>query len=87
MKNEIVIIKWKAGLHARPASEIVKIANKFTSKITIYKGDIQVDGKSVISIMTLGAPYLTSLTISAEGEDEEIALKEIRKIFEIEDVG
>lgn len=82
MVEEVVIVKWRAGLHARPASELVKIANKFKSKIRIKKGESEIDGKSVIGIMTLGASYKTNLTIVVEGEDEEDAISAIMHLFE-----
>lgn len=77
-----VIVKWRAGLHARPASELVKIANKFKSKIKIRKSNTEIDGKSVIGIMTLGAAYKTNLTIIIDGDDEEEALTAILNLFE-----
>lgn len=81
MKKEIVVVKWRAGLHARPASILVKTANKFRSKILVKKDSIEVDGKSVIGMMTLGAGYQTSLTVSVEGDDEDSALSAIVAIF------
>ena len=82
MVEHVVVVKWRAGLHARPASDLVKLANKFKSKITIKKSDMIIDGKSVIGIMTLGASYKSSLTLVIEGEDEEDALKAIIDLFE-----
>ncbi|OHD12139.1 MAG: hypothetical protein A2086_10895 [Spirochaetes bacterium GWD1_27_9] len=82
MREHSVIVKWRAGLHARPASDIVKVANKFKSKITIKKGDIEVDGKSIFGIMMLGATYKTSLSIIIEGTDEEDAGFALVNVFE-----
>lgn len=82
MQEREVIVKWRAGLHARPAGDIVKVANKFKSKITIKKGDVEVDGKSIFGIMMLGATYKTSLFIIIDGHDEIEALESILKLFE-----
>ncbi|MCG8569391.1 MAG: HPr family phosphocarrier protein [Spirochaetes bacterium] len=81
VKHEVVV-KWRAGLHARPASELVKLANRFQSRITIKKSDMEIDGKSVIGIMTLGAAYKTQLTIIIDGNDENEALSAIIELFD-----
>ncbi|MBP7553936.1 MAG: HPr family phosphocarrier protein [Spirochaetes bacterium] len=84
MKNEKVTVGWRAGLHGRPASLIVNMANKFKSKISIKKGDMEVDAKSILGIMMLGAIYKTELIIIAEGDDEHNAVLSIVEIFENE---
>lgn len=84
MKNEKVTVGWRAGLHGRPASLIVNMANKFKSKISIKKGDMEVDAKSILGIMMLGAIYKTELIIIAEGDDEHNAILSIVEIFENE---
>lgn len=85
MKKEGITVKWRAGLHARPASDIVKTANKFNSKITIQKENVEVDGKSVIGMMTLGAAYKTNLIVIVDGDDEDIALQAILDLFNNEE--
>lgn len=82
MVESIVIVKWRAGLHARPASDLVKLANRFKSRIAVRKSDMEIDGKSVIGIMTLGAPYKSKLTIIVDGDDEKEAISAIRNLFE-----
>jgi phosphocarrier protein HPr len=82
MKQYTVTVKWRAGLHARPAGDIVKVANKFKSKITIKKENIEVDGKSIFGIMMLGATYKTNLIIITEGDDEDAAVSAITELFE-----
>ena len=82
MKQYTVTVKWRAGLHARPAGDIVKTANKFKSKIIIKKDSIEVDGKSIFGIMMLGATYKTNLVLIIEGSDEEEAVKAIADLFE-----
>lgn len=84
MKKKEVVINWRAGLHSRPASELVKIANKFKSKISIRHGDLEADAKSILSIITLGVGYKTTLLILVEGDDEDDALETIASLFEKE---
>jgi len=43
------------GLHARPATQFTQLANRFEAEIEVFKGDMAVDGKSVVSMLTLGA--------------------------------
>ena len=82
MVKQDVVIKNRAGLHARPASMIVQTAAKFSSNIYIHKDDIQVNAKSIMNLLTLGGAYKTELLISVEGEDEQDALDAIVALFE-----
>jgi len=81
MKEHTVVVKWRAGLHARRAVDLVKISNKYQSGIIIKKDDIDADAKSIINIMTLEASYKSVLTIIADGPDEEEAIKSIIEYF------
>ncbi len=68
-------IKNTNGLHARPATRFAEIANKFNSEIFVKtKNKEEVNGKSIIDLLTLGAKRGTELLITADGEDKEIAL-------------
>jgi phosphocarrier protein HPr len=82
MVKQDVIIKNRAGLHARPASMIVQTASKYSSNIYIHKDDIQVNAKSIMNLLTLGGAYKTELLISVEGDDERAALDAIVALFE-----
>ncbi len=62
------------GMHARPAAEFVKVANRFRSKIAVRKDELTVDGKSIMGVMMLAAECGASLTITADGADAEQAL-------------
>ena len=62
------------GLHARPAAEFVKIANRFASQIAVRKDDLEVNGKSIMGMMMLAAERGSELYIRAEGDDAEAAL-------------
>ena len=70
----------KTGLHARPAALFVQEANKFKSKITVRKGEKEVNAKSILGVLTLGASRGTRVTVNAEGEDEQEALEALKML-------
>ena len=74
MPERTVQIVNRNGLHARPAAEIVKLASKFQSEITIVKDDLDVNGKSIMGVMMLAAEHGSSITLRAEGPDAAQAL-------------
>lgn len=82
MVEKEVTIKNRAGIHARPAALIVETANKFDSKIFFQSDNDQINGKSIMGIITLGASYNTKLKIIAEGEDEQEAVETLVALFE-----
>jgi phosphocarrier protein HPr len=75
MPERTVQIPNQNGLHARPAAEIVKLAAKFQSEITVIKDDLDVNGKSIMGVMMLAAEHGSSITFRAEGPDAEQALE------------
>ena len=81
MQERKVIVKWRAGLHARRAVDLVNLSNKFKSKIIIKKGDIEADAKSILNLMTLEASYKTALSVIIQGRDEKEAIKAIVNLF------
>jgi phosphocarrier protein HPr len=74
MPERTVQIANRNGLHARPAAEIVKLAAKFQSDITIVKDDLDVNGKSIMGVMMLAAEHGSSIVLRAEGPDADHAL-------------
>ena len=72
----------KLGLHARPAAMLVQKASKFKSEIKLQKEDIEINAKSILSVMMLAAEVGSFVTIKAEGEDEEEAVEAIAGLFE-----
>lgn len=82
MVTKTVVIANRAGIHARPAAMIVKVANKFNSEITLSKDDDEVNAKSIMGIITLAATYKTELILKASGNDEEEAAEALCKVFE-----
>ena len=76
LEREVEIVN-KYGLHARPAMQLVELANAFSSKIEITNTALTVDAKSIMSVMRLGAAKGTVLRIVADGADAEEALEAI----------
>jgi phosphocarrier protein len=72
----------KLGLHARPAAMLVTTAGKFKSEISLKKGDVEANAKSILSVMMLAAEVGSFVTIKAQGEDEEEAAQAIAQLFE-----
>ena len=74
-------IKNSQGLHARPASAFVKIANKFESEVVVKKGSESVNGKSIMGLMTLAANQGSTLEIEVSGPDAVEAMNELEQFF------
>jgi phosphocarrier protein HPr len=71
----------RLGLHARPAAEIVKTAAQFKSEITIIRDDLEVNGKSIMGVMMLAAEYGATITLRADGPDEEKAVDALAELI------
>ncbi|MCI7807190.1 MAG: HPr family phosphocarrier protein [Spirochaetales bacterium] len=74
-------VENRAGIHTRPAGQIVKTASRFRSDIFFIKDDMRVNGKSIMGIITLGATYRTKLTCECTGEDEKDLFDAVKKLF------
>ena len=81
MIEKRIIIKNKLGLHARAASKFVNLANRFKSKVKIIKNNDEIDGKSILGILTLAATQGTEIILRVEGEDEEKAIKALKNLI------
>ena len=79
--EKAIVIKNKQGLHARPAALFVQIANKFNCDIVVSKGKQKVNGKSIMGIMMLEAGSGAKVTLAANGEDAEQAMKELESLL------
>lgn len=80
-----LIVKNKQGLHARPAALFVQVANKFDSRITLRREDEEVNGKSIMGILMLGAEKGSLITIEVDGQDAQLAIAELEKIVNSEE--
>ena len=82
MKEELLTLKNRLGLHARAAAKFVHAAATFESKITITKDGDEVDGKSILGLLLLAAGKGTPLLVRAEGPDEDRALTALRDLVD-----
>jgi phosphocarrier protein HPr len=80
MLERSVQIVNKNGLHARPAAEIVKLAAKYKSEITVCRDDLEVNGKSIMGVMMLAAEYGSTLVFKADGPDAQLALDALAQL-------
>jgi phosphotransferase system HPr (HPr) family protein len=67
-------------LHARPAANFVRAAMGFSSRLWVAAGDREVDAKSLLSILALGAKRGTRLRLRAEGDDAEAAVEALESV-------
>jgi phosphocarrier protein HPr len=74
-------IQNELGLHARPAALFVQIANKYESDIVVKKGRQEVNGKSIMGLLTLAAEKGTALHIKVNGPDAKEAIQELEKVI------
>lgn len=81
VKKKVEIVN-EAGLHARPAASLVKLASKFESEFYIHMYGYRVNGKSILGVMTLAAEQGAELELELEGPDEEEAAEAITKLIE-----
>ena len=76
-----VTIVNKYGLHARPAAEFVKLANRFSSEVWVRKDEIEVSGKSIMGVMMLAAECGSVVSIRASGEDSGEAIQALSDLI------
>jgi phosphocarrier protein HPr len=79
--SEVQIVN-KYGLHARPAAELVKLANRFRSDVWIRKEDTEVSGKSIMGVMMLAAECGSTVEIRASGEDSREAVDALAQLIQ-----
>ena len=77
-----VVITNDLGLHLRAAGALVQLAGRFKSDVWILRGPLRVNGKSIMSVLTLAAPKGCELVVSTEGDDAKEALDAICLLIE-----
>lgn len=82
MVERVVTIKNLAGLHTRPAATLVKTAARFQAEFFIQKDGFEINGKSIIGVMTLAAEQGSTLLLRFDGADEEAAATAVVELFE-----
>lgn len=75
------VITDKEGIHARPAGILVKEAAKFSSTITIKKGEKSADAKRIFAVMSLGVKANEQITVTVEGDDEKDAAAAVEAVL------
>ena len=76
-------IKNKLGIHARPAGLLVKTASRFNSSAFISnEGDLEVNAKSIMGVLMLGAAFGSTIHLRIDGEDEQEAMNALEEIID-----
>jgi len=76
-----VIVTNPNGFHLRPVAAFAKLASGFQSKVTVWKDDRQVDGKSVWDLMTIVSEQGTELIVEASGSDAQSAVDALAELL------
>ncbi len=79
--ERMVEVVNRAGMHARPAAQLVKLAGSFRSEIRVEKDGLEVNGKSIMGVLMLAAEMGSQLRISADGHDAEDAIAAIADLI------
>jgi len=82
LKKDAEIIN-SLGIHARPASMIVKLASAFDSRIELEKNNVKVNAKSIMGVLMLASEQGDKITIIADGKDEKKAVEALLELIEI----
>lgn len=77
MKTFEYVVADELGIHARPAGALVKEVKKYQSKVTIQKGEKEVDASRLMALMGLGVKCGDKIVVKVEGADEETAVQEM----------
>lgn len=75
MTSRTVVVVNQLGMHARAAAKFVRIATRYQARVRVARDAREMDGKSIMGILLLAAARGTSITISAEGADEDEAVQ------------
>ena len=82
MTSKTVTIRNSIGLHARPATFFIRKANDFKSSVWVEKDERRVNAKSLLGVLSMGIAKGTSVTILADGPDEEAAVKALDDLIQ-----
>lgn len=80
MVSKEIVVQNQVGLHARPATFFIQKANEFTSSIWIAKDERKVNAKSLLGVLSLGITRGTSISVTADGADEEAAVEALTSL-------
>ena len=80
--KKVFTVKNKLGLHARAAAVFVRLSGKFESDIKLVKDSYEVNGKSILGVLSLAATNGSEIEVTAKGQDAEAAIKGIEELIE-----
>jgi phosphocarrier protein HPr len=80
IEKNITIVN-NTGIHARPASQLVKLINTFKSDVKIVNENKTANAKSIINIMSMGLIQGSEITVRIDGEDEKAAMEGIENFI------
>ena len=81
MKSFEYTITDPVGIHARPAGVLVKEIKKYTSTVTVIKGEKSVNALKLMALMGMGIKQGDTVQVTVEGPDEDVAAAEIEAFF------
>ena len=82
MISQEFLINNRLGLHARPSAQLTQVAGRFEAEIFIAKNGRRVNAKSIMGVMMLAAGPGSTVTVDAEGPDEQQAMNAIGELIE-----
>ena len=82
MKEGILTIRNRLGLHARAAALFVKKASEYNSEVWVEKDGTRVNGKSIMGLLMLACPLGSDIMVKVEGDDEVQAFEGLRNLVE-----
>ena len=81
MKKFQYTIKNEIGIHVKPAGDLSRAAERYMRKIFITKDEKSVDATKILAVMSLAIKFKDKITVTAMGEDEDIAIEGIKKFI------
>ncbi|MCB1566794.1 MAG: HPr family phosphocarrier protein [Xanthomonadales bacterium] len=82
MREEVIDVVNRLGLHARAASKLVQLLGSFQSKAWLIRGSREVNAKSIMGVMLLAAAKGTTVTLRLDGPDEDAAISAAIDLFQ-----
>jgi phosphotransferase system HPr (HPr) family protein len=76
-----ILIRNKLGLHARAAVKFVNLANRYSASVQVIKDDTEIDGKSILGILTLAAVQGSSVVLRISGKDQDESMKALTALI------
>lgn len=82
MVEKKLVVKNRAGIHARPAALITQTANKYASEVLLVNDDMSVNAKSIMGVIAMALSYNSTVSLQVTGDDENEAALAIEALFE-----